>query len=68
MKLFRTWSDVNSCILEGDRINFQNLFDRRMWGEDRKKKPSETTPEFEELYRYPVVLRKNEGLFLFSPF
>lgn len=42
---------MNCYILEGDRMKFQNVFARRVWGEDRKKKPSETTAEFEELYR-----------------
>jgi len=46
VNLFRSWSDMSNCILEGDRIKFQNLFERWVWDEDRKKKSSEITPEF----------------------
>lgn len=37
VNLFRSWSGMNNCILEGDRRDFQNLFERRVWGEDRRK-------------------------------
>lgn len=56
VNLFRAWSDMKSCILEGDRIKFGNLFERRVWDKDGKKKSSETIPEFEELYRQPCGL------------
>lgn len=47
---------MNCYTVEDDRIKFQYVFARRVWGEDRKKKSSETPPEFEELYREPCGL------------